>query len=284
METEKIELVIADDNREFAEILREYLSSQEDMDVIGVAEDGEKTMQLVKSRKPDILILDLVMPVLDGIGVIERINGLSRELAPKIIVLSGMCRDHITKNAIELGADYYIVKPFELSVLADRIRQLFLMDRAEPELELIPTILSKRTVEKSKDEDLETQISGILHEVGIPAHIKGYFFVREAIELVVHNNLLIGELTKGLYPQIAEKYNTTPSRVERAIRHCIEISVARCNQRLLYHVIGYIPGKTKEKPTNGEFIALVSERLRYQAGGKMAAGMTGTGNTDKRTI
>ena len=249
---EKIKIVLADDNKDFCQVLKEYLSNEDDIDILGIAKDGIEALDLVKKTQPDLLILDVIMPHLDGLGVIEKLNTMDIPKMPKIIVLSAVGQDKITQSAINLGADYYIVKPFDFVVFINRIREL----------------VSNRVtqVEPKPRPVQETQMtrSDFVKNVGVPAHIKGYLYLREAIKMVIDNVELLGAVTKELYPSIAKKFNTTPSRVERAIRHAIEVAWSRGKVDTINQLFGYTVHNTKGKPTNSEFIAMIADKLRLE--------------------
>ncbi|AAM24528.1 two-component system response regulator (stage 0 sporulation protein A) [Caldanaerobacter subterraneus subsp. tengcongensis MB4] len=251
----KIRIAIADDNKEFANILAEYLSAQQNIEVVGVANDGNQAIEIIKNQSPDLLILDIIMPYLDGIGVLEKINEEQLK-KPKILILSAVGQEKITQRAIALGADYYVLKPFDLAMLSKRILELM-----EPDLDIVSRTVF-HVVKAKKDYDLEAMITEIIHEVGVPAHIKGYMYLRDAISLVISNMEYLNSVTKMLYPKIAEKYNTTPSRVERAIRHAIEVAWSRGRTEVLNELFGYTINDEKGKPTNSEFIALIADKLR----------------------
>lgn len=251
----KIRIAIADDNKEFANILAEYLSAQQNIEVVGGANDGNQAIEIIKNQSPDLLILDIIMPYLDGIGVLEKINEEQLK-KPKILILSAVGQEKITQRAIALGADYYVLKPFDLAMLSKRILELM-----EPDLDIVSRTVF-HVVKAKKDYDLEAMITEIIHEVGVPAHIKGYMYLRDAISLVISNMEYLNSVTKMLYPKIAEKYNTTPSRVERAIRHAIEVAWSRGRTEVLNELFGYTINDEKGKPTNSEFIALIADKLR----------------------
>ena len=263
---EKIKIVLADDNRDFCQVLKEYLSNEDDIEILGIAKDGIEALDLVSRTQPDVLVLDVIMPHLDGLGVIEKLNSMNLDKMPKIIVLSAVGQDKITQSAINLGADYYIVKPFDFVIFINRIRGL---------------VSNKNTVVESKSRcnmdikmtktdfvknvgNIETEITNIIHEIGVPAHIKGYLYLREAIKMVIDNVELLGAVTKELYPSIAKKFNTTPSRVERAIRHAIEVAWSRGKVDTINQLFGYTVHNTKGKPTNSEFIAMIADKLRLE--------------------
>ena len=256
---EKIRIFIADDNAEFVSTLVKYLSKQEDMEVIGTANDGLEAVEKIMTLKPDVALLDIIMLHLDGIGVLEKLNEQKQEL-PICIMLSGVGQDKITSRAISLGAQYYIVKPFELEMLVKRIREL-----TEVKLPTqITYIGSKNNYINSREETLEAKVTNIIHEVGVPAHIKGYQYLRDGIIMAVEDIEVINQITKQLYPDLAKKYHTTASRVERAIRHAIEVAWGRGQIDIVESIFGYTVNANKGKPTNSEFIAMISDKLRLE--------------------
>ncbi|MCL2047720.1 MAG: sporulation transcription factor Spo0A [Defluviitaleaceae bacterium] len=259
MSDKKMTLLMADDNKEFCDAIINFLERQPDMEVIGVAYDGMEACEKIQELKPDIAIIDGVMPKLDGLGVLEKLNLLEeKEYAPICIILSAITQDKITQKAIELGAEYYIAKPFDLEALVTRIRQL---------KEQLKSPIQKGVGARSrqnKEVNLETKITSILHEIGVPAHIRGYHYMREAIMMAVNDLDILNYITKELYPTIARKCNTTPSRVERAIRHAIEVAWGRGKVEIIDALFGYTISNSKGKPTNSEFIALIADRLRLE--------------------
>lgn len=261
MNLEKIKILIADDNRDFCSILNEYLSIQSDFEIVGIAKDGLEAVELITSKLPDIVILDIIMPHLDGLGVLERINGISLEKMPKFIILSAVGQDKITQKALNLGAEYYVVKPFDMEVFSKRIRES--MGTIASGENRIPLNHSSIITHKTTH-DLEAAITNIIHEIGVPAHIKGYLYLRDSITMVINNMELLSAVTKELYPSIARKYNTTSSRVERAIRHAIEVAWGRGRIDVINSLFGYTIHNEKGKPTNSEFIAMVADKLRLE--------------------
>src|SRR5690554_5629071 len=221
---ESVRIVLVDDNREFCQLLEEYLNEQENFAVVGVAYNGVEGLKLVREKEPDILVLDLIMPHLDGIGVMEELNRQNLSGKIKTIILTAFGQEEVTKRVVELGASYYIMKPFDLDKLAERIRQMMKPPKGSSNGYAISTSRESR-----KEVDLDVRITEVMHQLGVPAHIKGYIYLREAIELVIKDIEYLGAVTKELYPSVAAKYNTTPSRVERAIRHAIEVSWDRGN-------------------------------------------------------
>ncbi|HHX74430.1 MAG TPA: sporulation transcription factor Spo0A [Firmicutes bacterium] len=247
-----LKVFVADDNREFSDLLVEYLEQQPDIDIVGKAYNGRETLELIADNPPDVLLLDIIMPHLDGLGVLEELNRMGDK--PKVIMLTAFGQEDITRKAVELGASYYILKPFNMDVLVDRIRLLGDREKTAPTV----TTLSR----PAKKSSLEADVTNIIHEIGIPAHIKGYHYLREAIMMVVEEVDMLGSVTKVLYPRIAEKFDTTSSRVERAIRHAIEVAWSRNNIDTIRKFFGYTVNTERGKPTNSEFIALVADRLR----------------------
>ena len=264
--SEKIKIVLADDNKDFCQVLKEYLSNESDIEILGVGRDGREALELVKTTQPDLLVLDVIMPHLDGLGVIEELNKMNLVKMPKIIILSAVGQDKITQKAINLGADYYIVKPFDFVIFINRIRELVGTRSIQPEIRMRQhqDIQMTRSDFVKNVGNIETEITNIIHEIGVPAHIKGYLYLREAIKMVIENVELLGAVTKELYPSIAKKFNTTPSRVERAIRHAIEVAWSRGKVDTINQLFGYTVHNTKGKPTNSEFIAMIADKLRLE--------------------
>ena len=269
---EKITVLIADDNQEFSTTLVTYLKNQEDMVVVGRAKDGNEALDMVSSLMPDVLLLDVIMPHLDGIGVLEQMNMIKLNKKPICIMLSAVGQDKVTQRAIELGAEYYVVKPFDIDLLITRIREL---KNYKPSSQNNNFISREIGISKTqyidipnnsanKEENIEALVTNVIHEVGVPAHIKGYQYLREAIIMVINDIDVINQITKCLYPQIANKFHTTPSRVERAIRHAIEVAWGRREQKTVENIFGYTISAAKGKPTNSEFIAMISDKLRLE--------------------
>ena len=210
MENSKISVLIADDNKEFCSILNDYLLNQKDIVVTAIAKDGREALELIEEKEPDLVILDIIMPHLDGLGVLERLNSMELKKIPRVIVLSAVGQDKITQQAITLGADYYVVKPFDMDIFTKRIREMFSTTAAvevERRISQIPLVEREAAATKRGPMDLETEITSIIHEIGVPAHIKGYMYLREAITMVVNDMELLSAVTKELYPSIAKKYN-----------------------------------------------------------------------------
>lgn len=263
----KIKIVMADDNREFVNLLSSYFEEQDDMEVIGVGYNGLEILEVLETEEPDIIILDIIMPRLDGLAVLEKIRMDNIQQQAKIIMLTAFGQEEVTKRAVELGASFYILKPFEMDILANRIRQL-MSSNSSQQMVVSNTRLNYGSHKPQTFKNLDARITNIIHEIGVPAHIKGYLYLREAITMVYNNLELLGSITKILYPDIAKKYNTTSSRVERAIRHAIEVAWSRGNIDSINKMFGYTVSTSKAKPTNSEFIAMVADKLRleYKAG------------------
>ncbi|MCI8470502.1 MAG: sporulation transcription factor Spo0A [Clostridia bacterium] len=266
---EKLSILIADDNQEFSHTLSSYINSQEDMEVIAIAKDGNEAVDMISNTLPDVVLLDVIMPHLDGLGVLEKLDMIKIDKKPICIMLSAVGQDKITQKAVTLGADYYIVKPFDIEVLIKRIREVKFFKPTPTGGNFMTREPRQKYIElpeeeAKKEENLEALVTNIIHEVGVPAHIKGYQYLREAIMMVVNDIDVINQITKSLYPKIAFKYNTTPSRVERAIRHAIEVAWGRGQQEAVESIFGYTISAAKGKPTNSEFIAMIADKLRLE--------------------
>lgn len=251
----KIKILIADCNKDFRETLMAKLRAREEFDVIGYVNDGDSAVRRVRETQPDILIMDIVMPPLDGLCAIREINALDIQKHPGIYVMSKFSSEDSIREAVELGVSYFMIKPFDIDMLADRI---------------IGSMKKKNAVEEKnikvgdRDVDIELRVTQMIHEVGVPAHIKGYQYLRDAIIMTVEDMNVINAITKVLYPTVARHYATTSSRVERAIRHAIEVAWDRGDVDVLQKVFGYTVSQTKGKPTNSEFISMLADKLRLE--------------------
>jgi len=252
LDRKSIRLLIADDNRDFCELLKEFITQQGDIYLVGIAYNGLEALQMINEKNPDVVVLDIIMPHLDGIGVLEKIVAGSSGIKPKIIMLTAFGQESVTQKTLELGADYYILKPFDFNVLATRIRQL-----AEG-------VNVAQYIAPPKPKNLDVSVTNVIHEMGVPAHVKGYLYLRDAIIMVIGEVGFLGAVTKELYPRIAEKFQTTPSRVERAIRHAIELAWDRGNVEMMIKYFGYTINLERGKPTNSEFIAMIADKLRIE--------------------
>ena len=243
---EKLKIAIADDNERMVRLLGKIVESDDELNVVGTAKDGEEAYEIIKNKQPDVVLLDIVMPKLDGLGVMDKVNkDTTLKKRPAFIMISAIGQEKITEDAFDLGADYFIMKPCSSQLVAERIRQLYQVSPAAP----------------SNSEHLETLVTSVIHEIGVPAHIKGYQYLREAIILTIKDMDMINAVTKVLYPEVAKRYNTTPSRVERAIRHAIEVAWDRGDIETLQKFFGYTVSNIKGKPTNSEFIAMIADNL-----------------------
>ncbi|PLR99868.1 sporulation transcription factor Spo0A [Bacillus sp. T33-2] len=257
----KIKVCVVDDNRELVGLLEEFISSQEDMEITGVAHNGQDCLEMLEDADPDVLLLDIIMPHLDGLAVLEKLREEKKGMLPNVIMLTAFGQEDVTKKAVELGASYFILKPFDMENLASHIRQVSGQAKT---MARKPLSGSYRSQSEQKPKNLDASITSIIHEIGVPAHIKGYLYLREAISMVYNDIELLGSITKVLYPDIAKKYNTTASRVERAIRHAIEVAWSRGNIDSISSLFGYTVSMSKAKPTNSEFIAMVADKLRLE--------------------
>ncbi|PKM95876.1 MAG: sporulation transcription factor Spo0A [Firmicutes bacterium HGW-Firmicutes-1] len=265
MMKDKIDVLIADDSQKLCAMMSDFFETQEDIDVIDVVHNGEDAIEQIRVKKPDVVLLDVVMPLIDGLGVLERINEEDLDKKPIFIMLSAVGQEKVTKSALSLGAEYYMMKPFNYDSLAKRIRQL--KGRIEfVKREKNNSFIKENTINKYgyQSRVLESEVTNIIHEIGVPAHIKGYQYLRDAIIMVINDIEILNSITKSLYPAIAEKYDTTPSRVERAIRHAIEVAWSRGKMETLDNLFGYTISHGKGKPTNSEFVALIADKLRLE--------------------
>ena len=255
MET-KIKVLIADAGEEFRCLLRDSLRAEGDIEVVGTAADGLEVISKLPACRPDVLLMDLVLPRLDGMGVLQRIGETGTE--PVTMIVSAFYSERMISRCAELGASYFIPKPCDISALAARIRQCVRGGAEDAPRLSVPAEIRRR------EPDLETTVTEVIHEIGVPAHIKGYQYLREAVKMVMENPERINRITKELYPGIAHRFGTTSSKVERAIRHAIEVAWNRGRIEALDEAFGRNVCSLDDKPTNGEFIALVSDRLRIK--------------------
>ena len=262
---EKLNVAIADDNERMLRLLGAIIESDEELNVVGTAKDGEEAYNVIKTKEPDVVLLDIVMPKLDGLGVLDRVNhDKTIKKHPTFIMISAIGQEKITEDAFELGADYYIMKPFNRDVILDKIHRVCrgrikAAGAVHTDVKKVQSYLDKETY---MEQNLETDVTQMLHEIGIPAHIKGYQYLRDAIIMSVRDPEMLSSVTKILYPTIAKTHKTTPSRVERAIRHAIEVAWGRGELDTLNSLFGYTVSGGKGKPTNSEFIALITDKIR----------------------
>jgi len=253
-----LRVLVVDDNREFRSILKDYFMNEKDFEPVGFCSNGVEALNILSQMEVDVVVLDLIMPYLDGIGVLEKLEEIKLEPRPKIIVLTAFGQESMTHKAQNLGADYYILKPFEIEILGERIRQV--ARDTKPAFKKWESPIISGPI--SPIRNLEQEVTKIIHEIGVPAHVKGYQYLRGAIMMVTQDINYLGAVTKELYPNLARQYNTTPSRVERAIRHAIELAWDRGDANRLNRFFGFANNGEKGKPTNSEFIAIIADKLR----------------------
>lgn len=260
---EKLNVAIADDNNRVVQLLDHIVSSDEELEVVGKAENGEELVDIIRQKEPDVVLLDIIMPKVDGLSVMEKVNhDTSIKKHPAFIVISAVGQEKITEDAFNLGADYYILKPFDNDMVINRIKHTRLgREKNFAEVRKVNAYESKK---EYMDRNLETDVTNIIHEIGVPAHIKGYQYLRDAIIMSVGDMEMLNSITKILYPTIAKKHQTTPSRVERAIRHAIEVAWSRGKMDTIDELFGYTVSNGKGKPTNSEFIALIADKIRLE--------------------
>ena len=240
----KIRAMLCDDNEEFTAAAKAHFATSDKIELIDTAVNGKDVLEKLETVRPDVLLLDLVMPTLDGFAVLERVNKGSM----KIIVVSALSQDTFIAKAMSLGADFYMMKQVSFNVLDERI---------------VEAVNTKRPTARNRS--MDEKISNIFITVGIPAHIKGYQYLREAIKMTIDSPDIINSITKKLYPEVAEHFNTSPSKVERAIRHAIEVAWNRGKIENINTLFGVRVYNHNEKPTNGEFIALVADKMLLES-------------------
>ena len=249
---DKLNVAIADDNEIMLQMLDHIVSSDEELQVVGKAGDGEE-------------LIEIIMPKLDGLTVMDRVNQDKDLKKPAFIVISAVSQEKMTEDVFDLGADYYILKPFDNETVVNRIKKVHA--RSQRSFTQTRALDAKKKQESQKEymeRNLETDVTNIIHEVGVPAHIKGYQYLRDAIIMSVSDMEMLNSITKILYPTIAKRHQTTPSRVERAIRHAIEVAWSRGKMDTIDELFGYTVSNGKGKPTNSEFIALIADKIRLE--------------------
>jgi len=237
-------VLLADANEEFRTMLRDVIEKAGGFTVVGSVGDGIEAAQMIEAKKPDLVVMDLVLPGVDGMSILRQVR-TGEEEGPKVIFLSSFFTDSVLAEAAELGADYFLPKPCETNALLDRMQAVF----------------GQQEVQEDENSWLKNRVTAVIHEIGVPAHIKGYQYLREAIMIAVDDMDVINAVTKILYPEVAKRFGTTPSRVERAIRHAIEVAWDRGDLETLQKYFGYTVSNSKGKPTNSEFIAMIADRL-----------------------
>ena len=260
---EKLNIAIADDNERMVNLLGTLIRDDSELELVGQADNGKDIYDIIKEKEPDVVLLDIIMPKVDGLTVMERVNqDSSMKKHPAFIVISAVGQEQITEDAFNLGACYYIMKPFDNELILNRIKH-FRDNRTRR-----PGAIRKPEVQdfsvELKNRNLEMDVTSIIHEIGVPAHIKGYQYLRDAIIMSVEDMEMLNSITKILYPTIAKKHQTTPSRVERAIRHAIEGAWSRGKMDTIDELFGYTVSTGKGKPTNSEFVALIADKIRLE--------------------
>jgi len=247
---EKIRVMLADDNRNLLKLLSDYLSRRAEIELVGAVSDGMEIPEKVIEWAPDVLVMDIIMPRQDGFMALEKLGQPDFPVKPRVIVLTGLARDDFIMRAIRLGASYYMVKPFDMHLLYARILEIAL-ERQE----------AQEPVSAGDAESVDEQITNLFLALGIPAHIKGYQYLREAVRMVLENHDVINRITKELYPAVARRFDTSASKVERAMRHAIGVAWTRGRIDAVNQMYGAKVFRREDKPTNGEFIALVSDKI-----------------------
>ncbi len=262
----EISVVLADDSEDFVRSVKNYLDTVDGIRVAATAYNGREAVEMVRELKPDVLLLDMIMPQLDGLGVLQKLRNTPLEKKPVCMALSGVSQTRTMQRAMELGSAYFMLKPVEMETLSERI---FEFAGAPQPAAAVATAAkasapSPAAAPKTEPKDLERVVTSLIHDIGIPAHIKGYQFIRSAILMAIDNIEVINHITKQLYPDLAKMYKTTPSRIERAIRHAIEVAWNRGRVETMESLFGYTISAEKGKPTNSEFIAMLADHLRLQ--------------------
>jgi two-component system response regulator (stage 0 sporulation protein A) len=257
-----MKVLIVDDSLRSAAMIRETLSEDEDVEIVGHAEDGVEAIEMMRETTPDVVFLDLIMPKMDGLLVLEKVyKGLTGiEKRPEFIVVTSVTQENVMQTAFRYGAAYYMLKPFEKETLLAKVEQL--KPQNQPAVMEVGKTFPKK--ETKPEYNLEMDVTHIIHEIGVPAHIKGYQYLRDAIMMSVDDSEMLNSITKILYPSIAKQHKTTPSRVERAIRHAIEVAWTRGKVDTIDELFGYTVNNGKGKPTNSEFVALIADKIRLE--------------------
>ena len=257
----EIAVAIADDNERILDLLGEMVNNDKELTLVGKANNGEDAYTMIKEKQPDVMLLDLIMPKMDGLTVMELVNQ-DKEIRkhPSFIVVTAVGQERITEDAFKKGANYYILKPFNNEMVLNRIKEV----GRQPHRDMRIAADSGQNVYAQPEINLEARVTDMIHEIGIPAHIKGYHYLRDAIIMAIEDMDVLNAITKVLYPTVAKMHQTTASRVERAIRHAIEVAWSRGKLDTLDELFGYTVSNGKGKPTNSEFIALIADTIRLE--------------------
>ena len=258
-----MKVLVCDDNRNFTNVVSNFLASQNDIEVVDTAINGKDAFEKIMDKKPDVVLLDLVMPELDGLGVMEKLSSSGIDKFPKIILQSAISQEFVIREALELGAYCFMLKPYDLNVLYDRIKTAYSDESVLSTNFITPDYNNECNVANYKF-DTEIEVTNLMHKVGIPANISGHQFLRDAILMVVEDRGLITGITKELYPDVAKKHKTTVAKVERSIRHAIEVCWLKGRMDVLEDAFGYTISAERGKPTNSEFIAMVADKIRME--------------------
>lgn len=257
---EHLNVAIADDNERMLDMLETIIGTDKTLHIVGKAKNGEEAYKIIKEKMPDVVLLDLIMPKMDGLTVMDYVHhDKSLKKQPNFIVVSAVGQEKITEDAFNRGANYYILKPFNNEILLNQIKNVRKVE-LKTEIKKEPQTKDIQKYQK----DLETRVTDMLHEMGIPAHIKGYHYLRDAIMMAVDDMDVLNAITKILYPTVAKKYQTTSSRVERAIRHAIEVAWSRGRLDTIEELFGYTVSDGKGKPTNSECIAMIADTIQLE--------------------
>jgi len=243
-------VLLADASEEFRMMLQEAINQAGEFTVSASTGDGQEALRLVGEKRPDLLLMDVALPGMDGLRLLQTLRE-QEAYTPKTIIISAFCGSQVLADAEKLGVSYYLPKPCEPSAVTERMQSVF----------------GRPSVPELRQNTLKNTVTAVIHEIGVPAHIKGYQYLREAIMIAVEDMEVINAVTKVLYPAVAKRFGTTPSRVERAIRHAIEVAWDRGDLETLQKYFGYTVSNTKGKPTNSEFIAMIADRLKLNGDG-----------------
>ncbi len=256
----EIAVAIADDNERILDLLGEIIEEDKELHLVGKAKNGEDAYTLIKEKKPDVMLLDLIMPKMDGLSIMDLVNH-DKEIKkrPNFIIITAVGQERITEDAFRKGANYYILKPFNNDMVLNRIKSVGNISHHD-----VRPVQGNESDKMQPEMNLEARVTDMIHEIGIPAHIKGYHYLRDAIIMSIEDMDVLNAITKVLYPTVAKKHQTTSSRVERAIRHAIEVAWSRGKLDTLDELFGYTVSNGKGKPTNSEFIALIADTIRLE--------------------
>ncbi len=258
----KLKVLIVDDSIRSATMIEDALREDEEVEIVGQAADGVEAIDMIRETQPDVVFLDLIMPKMDGLVVLEKVHkGMPGiEKRPDFIVVTAITQENVMQTAFQYGASYYVLKPFEKETILAKVQQL----KPDNKFRVLNNHGFEQGMRENNIYNLEVDVTNIIHEIGVPAHIKGYQYLRDAIMMSVDDSEMLNSITKILYPSIAKQHKTTPSRVERAIRHAIEVAWTRGKVDTIDELFGYTVNNGKGKPTNSEFVALIADKIRLE--------------------